>query len=58
MPAILLCKFNFPFLQPSFLLAVAGLATLVHYNDERRAVPLGTQNLFAELELYVSSYTF
>ncbi|XP_062199889.1 protein SCO1 homolog 2, mitochondrial-like isoform X2 [Phragmites australis] len=29
------------YIVPSALLAFAGLATFVHYNDERRAVPLG-----------------
>lgn len=38
-------------LQPSALLAFAGIATFVHYNDERRAVPFGKSSL--SLQLYV-----
>jgi hypothetical protein len=33
-------------LQPPAILAFAGLATFVHYNDEKRMIPLGTYNLF------------
>uniref|UniRef100_A0A453KPY7 Uncharacterized protein n=1 Tax=Aegilops tauschii subsp. strangulata TaxID=200361 RepID=A0A453KPY7_AEGTS len=29
------------YIVPSAILAFAGLATYVHYNDEKRAVPLG-----------------
>ena len=39
-------------LQPSALLCFAGLAAFVHYNDERRAVPLGTQNFLTQ-QFYV-----
>jgi hypothetical protein len=37
-------------LQPA-LLAFAGIATFVHYNDERRAVPFGKS--FPAMQLYV-----